>query len=615
MRKIFAFLVSMLLIASCTNTFDDSSENNGSNTPDTECANNEIRYVTSDGIPLIPNSLGIATFGANLVSNKIENGIGILVFDKDVTNIGNDAFADCSDLKSMTMPSCVVNIGISAFSGCSGLTNITIPAGVASIGKYAFFGCPDLKEVHITDLDAWCNIDFENEYANPLYYADNLYLNDELITEYVSPDDVSEIKNYAFCNYSGLTSVTIPNSVTNIGNSAFFGCNALERLELNCKTIDGWFSQNSSIKKIVFGNSVTCINDYAFRDCSGLTSVTIPNSVTSIGEDAFYGCSSLDEVHITALDVWCNIDFENKYANPVYSAKNLYLNNQLITELVVPDGVSEIKNYTFCNNSGLTSITIPNSVTSIGEDAFYGCSSLNEVHITALDVWCNIDFENKYANPVYFAENLYLNNQLITEFVIPDGVSEIKNYTFCNYSGLTSITIPNSVTNIGEDAFFNCDGLTSIAIPNSVTSIGDNAFSNCSGLTSITIPNSVTSIELCAFSNCSGLTSITIPNSVTSIGDWAFSYCTDLTNITIPNSVTSIGDYTFYGCYGLTSITIPNSVTSIGYCAFSGCSDLKEVHITDLDAWKDIYFEDYYYANLLYYGAKLYLNGVEVTDY
>ena len=178
-------------------------------------------------------------------------------------------------------------------------------------------------------------------------------------------------------------------------------------------------------------------------------------------------------------------------------------------------------------------------------------------------------------------------------------------------NGVGILTFDDDITSI--DGFGGCTQLASITIPNSVTSIGYEAFYGCTGLTSITIPNSVTSIGNTAFSNCSGLTSITIPNSVTSIGYNAFLGCSGLTSITIPNSVTSIAYFAFRGCSGLTSITIPNSVTSIGDWAFEGCDGLEEVHITDLDAWKNISFGSY--ANPLYYGAKLYLNGVEVTDY
>ena len=190
-----------------------------------------------------------------------------------------------------------------------------------------------------------------------------------------------------------------------------------------------------------------------------------------------------------------------------------------------------------CN---ITDIKIPNSVTNIEYAAFGGCSNLTSV-------------------------------------TIPNSVTSIGDGAFENCTGLTSVTIPNSVTNIGDGAFENCTGLTSITIPNSVTTIGVQAFYYCSSLASVEIPNSVTSIENQVFEGCTGLTSVTIPNSVTSIGEYAFINCSGLTSVTIPNSVTNIEYGAFSGCSSLTSVTIPNSVTNIGDYAFRDCSGLTSV--------------------------------------
>ena len=237
--------------------------------------------------------------------------------------------------------------------------------------------------------------------------------------------------------------------------------------------------------------------------------------------------------------------------------------------------ITSIGNTAFDNCTSLTSVTIPDSVTSIGSRAFSRCTSL-------------------------------------TSITIPDSVTSIGGYAFRDCTSLTSITIPDSVTSIGDNAFNSCTSLTSVTIPDSVTSIGERAFYDCTSLTSVTIPDSVTSIGDAAFYNCTSLTTITIPDSVTSIGDSAFRSCTSLTSITIPDSVTSIRDYAFCECSSLTSVTIGNSVTSIGDYAFSGCTSLKRVDICDLSAWCKLSFG--YSANLLSNGAKLYLNGSELTD-
>ena len=343
-------------------------------------------------------------------------------------------------------------------------------------------------------------------------------------------------------------------SVTSIGDYAFSGCRGLT--------------------SVIIPNSVTSIGDVAFYYCTGLTSVNIPNSVTTIGTNPFASCSELTSIVVDSGNTIydsrnnCNAIIETETNTLIAGCKNT----------TIPNSVTTISDYALYGCSGLTSVTIPNSVTLIGVGAFSYCS-LTSVNINDLTAWCNIDFENVTSNPLYYAHNLYLNENKITDLVIPSSVTEIKNNTFSGCISLTSVTLPTSVTSIGEYAFNNCNGLTSVTIPNSVTSIDDYAFGGCTGLTSVTIPNSVTSIGDGVFSGCTGLTSMTIPNSVTSSGGYAFQGCTGLTEVTIGNSVTSIGDHAFYCCTGMTSVIIPNSVTDIGEYAFYGCSGLTSVTI------------------------------------
>ena len=340
------------------------------------------------------------------------------------------------------------------------------------------------------------------------------------------------------------------------------------------------------------GKKITSIGRYAFKGCSGLTSVTLPDSVTSIGYSAFYGCSGLENIYITDIAVWCRISNLDNLMRYGSNSKKLYLNNELITDLVIPDSVTSIGEVAFRGCSGLTSITIGSGVTSIDYGAFVDCSGLENIYITDIAAWCKI---SELSNLMRYGSNskkLYLNNELITDLVIPDSVTSISSYAFA-YCSITSITIPDSVTSIGESAFRRCNKLESLTLPfadtylghifgassyndnsnyvpnslktvvisngSGVTSIGKYAFYECSGLTSITIPDSVTSIGKFAFYNCSGLTSITIPDSVTSIGESAFSRCSGLTRITIPDRVTSIEDYAFSGCSGLISITVASN--------------------------------------------------------
>ena len=402
----------------------------------------------------------------------------------------------------------------------------------------------------------------------PDEYSGNVVI-PESVTYSGATYPVTSIGESTFSGCSGLTSITIPNSMTSIGSFAFSDCSGLTSVTIpSSVTTIGWsaFSGCSGLTSVTIPNSVTSIGNYAFYGCSGLTSVKIGNSVTSIGQSAFYGCSGLTSVTIP---------------NSVTSiGQSAFWGCSGLTSVTIPNSVTSISESTFFGCSGLTSITIPNSVTSIGNQAFQGCSGLTivKVPITDYSAFCNNKLvgliRQSIGKPIMLIDD---KGGEIKNFVIPDGVTSIGERAFYGCSGLTSVTISNSVTSIGSSAFSGCSSLTSVTIPNSVTSIGSSAFFGCSGLTSVTISNSVTSIRDLVFGGCSGLTSVTIPNSVTSIYYSAFEGCKGLTSVTISNSVTSIGSSAFSGCSSLTSVTIPNSVTSIGSSAFSGCSSLKNI--------------------------------------
>ena len=626
----------------------------------------------------------VITSGTSISSSAFRgcSGLTSITIPYSVTSIGTYAFYGCSSLTSITIPEGVTSIGSSVFEDCSGLTEVTIGASVTSIGNYAFRNCSSLTSIVIPDSVtsiasgafrgcsslASITLPFigasstaSNGYDQVFGYifgyettgsssssipgATYQYSNDSVYYHYYIPASIKSviiaggnIPSHAFRNCSSLTSVTIPDSVTNIGWGAFYRCR--------------------SLTSITIPSGVTSIGDYAFNGCAGLTSITIPDSVTSIGSSAFSGCNKLQDIYITDIAAWCNISGLDNLMVYGSSNKKLYKNNELATSITIPNGVKAIPSCAFRYCTGLTSITIPDSVTSIGERAFYGCSSLESITIPFVGAKAGVTSSDKYQYPFgyifgtseyngsYSATQYYYGSNTSsttsTTYYIP---SSLKSVTvtggnilcgaFYNCSGLTGVTIDTGVTSIGSSAFFGCSGLTEVTIGAGVTSIGNYAFRNCSSLTSIVIPDSVTSIASGAFRGCSSLASITLPfigaSSTASNGyDQVFGYifdyttsdssvsgatyqytsnyryyyyipssiesvtitgkniprnaffnCRGLTSVTIPDSVTSIGSSAFSGCSGLTSVTIPDSVTSIGSSAFFGCSGLTSITIPD----------------------------------
>ncbi len=467
-----------------------------------------------------------------------------------VTTIGERAFGSCH-MTSITIPDSITSIEIAAFEGCDNLTSIFIPHSVISIDKdVLFYTCSSLAKV---DVDP----------QNPNYTSENGILFDKAKStilfypsmragEYIIPDSVTSIGNHAFWNCSELSGITIPSGVTSIGISAFWNCKKLTEITVpdGLTSIGkGAFSSCSGLTEFIIPDSVTSIGGSAFWECKGLRNITIPSSVTSIGENAFYRCSGLTE--ITILNGVTSIE------------EAAFMGCSGLTSITIPDSVTFIGYDAFGECRGLTSITIPDSVTLLG-GAFRACSGLTSVILPS-----SIKSIGSFAFSLCSG---------LTSISIPDGVTSIGSYAFSG-SGITSIAIPDHVTVIEAGAFSSCPSLTEISIPNGITLIDRWLFDSSTGLKSITLPDSITSIRYGAFHECSSLESLVIPSSVTSIDDWAFWGCSSLTKLAIPDGVSSIGDRTFAYCSNLTDVAIPSSVTSIGTGAFLDCSKLTDVTI------------------------------------
>lgn len=480
----------------------------------------DMAFWSNDSVTSIRIPAGVTAIGTGAFAG-CEN-LEALVISGNLTEIADNIFNGCTNLKNITIPGSVSSIGEEAFSGCKSLTGISIPAGVTSIGDWAFSGCTALQYINV-------------DVANTVYSSDGGVLFNKDKTTLISHPE----------GKAG-TSFNIPDSVTVIGNGAFYNCINLEN--------------------IIIHGDVVSLGDWAFDSCRSLKSLIIPDSVTAIGEGAFYFCADLESITLS-------------------------------------DNITDIKNYTFSGCESLTSIAIPEKVDTIDDYAFGGCTSLLSIGVNPLNNVYTSD-EGILYNKSKSMLMIYPAGKSSPSFIIPASVTEIGVLAFSGCSALKSITIPISVTAIGSQAFIECTGLESVEIPDSVSSIGTSTFAYCENLKDVSISNSITglpqqvfydcanletvtfretskitSIGYSAFSNCEKLASIAVPNSVTYIHENAFSECSALTGITLSNTLKEIYSGAFSKCTGLTSITIPDSVTDIYGGAFWGCTGINSVTI------------------------------------
>ena len=523
-------------------------------------------------------------------AEKDEDGnISLVVSRGDAANINGWTFCDNNDIKSIKFSRGITQIDEDAINNCKALKSVIFPASIREISEGAISSCDALERLIV-------------ESGNRRYRSVNDCIIDikahQLVLgckSSVIPDDgsVLSIRAFAFSGYKGLD-IKIPAGIEMIQENAFFNCSGIIKCEVTSKP-DGWNGMWVSTESEL---AVKWKEIPKPQTALAVLSTTLPqNMVEASPQKAKENEDKRPQNFALAKDLTKKYGINIIAAEEDESGKfkitisgktkeiptEKFKGIEEISHVTIEDGVTSIGKKAFFACKGLTSIVLPDGVTNIGERAFYNCSGLTDVYYQGdLSGWLGIEFAYSYANPMYYADNLYINGEVLQgAIVIPDGTEKIGDYAFLGCSGLTSVTIPDSVTSIGDRAFSWCSGLTSIVIPDSVTSIGARAFYGCSGLTSVTIPDSVTSIGSNAFRGCSGLTSVTIPDSVTSIGNYAFYECSGLTSVTIPDSVTSIGRRAFGDCSGLTSVTIPDSVTSIGSGAFSGCSGLTSIVIPD----------------------------------
>ena len=619
-------------------------------------------------------SISLPSGLTSICKNAFNNcdSITSIYIPDNVSSIGENAFMSCENLLTANVPAKMTYIAEQQFKNCSNLKTFEIPRRIKYIGAGAFTNT-GLTTVFIPDSASFgsnstdptpfkgCELTAINVSNEHLYYCteDGVLYNKQKtrLLQYPAakpdlsfsiPSSITVIERYVFYEAKYLTYITIPNSITSIEYRAFLRCQSLSVIDIpNSVTsiASGAFSGCSSLKSVKLTESITKINSDLFYNCSSLTSIKIPEGVTTISNYAFenctsleviefpssityiglsfYNCPNINAIHISDLSSWCPLELSGGINSPY----NLYLQGELVTNLVIPDDVTTIGFYIFhaCSSiesvtlgsnvktikggafrdcSNLTSITFNDKISNIEGYAFYGCQNLAYVNINDIDSWCSIDFQDCYAQPLYYAHKLYLNGIPVTDVTLSNKITKIGNYAFYSYIGLDTVSIPNSVTYIGSNAFYNCKDLQFHILSESIDSIGVSAFGSCSNLT-ICVP-ATAEIGSNAFSGCKKVvyysdrigeywfndtiltgytgneTELAFPsthNGATyTIGASVFEKLnTPISSISIPNAVTSIGNYAFRNVRTLKKVELPVNLTDIATNAFYNCDSIASV--------------------------------------
>ena len=532
---------------------------------------------------------------------------GHAVLPDTVTEL-NGAFSDTSKIISVKLPNGLTALVDREFAHCDKLTEVIIPDSVTTIGAAAFCDCLSLTHIEVPPYIT--------------YLPAQVFVNCEKLQSVNMPDTVEAFYDEAFAGCKSLRSITLPESLTEISKGVFNGCTSLsvntgkntvfstdgsiiykdgdktnivavlDDTKVKVVVPDGvktitanMFANAKYIEEIVLPDGLECIENNAFSGCDSLKKINIPQTVTRIGQEAFCECGSLQK--ITLPPSLSEIE------------GGLFFDCSSLKRIVVPEGVTRIGGNAFYMCSALEEIVLPSSLEFIDSGVFGCTNNVKKVYYQGtVEQWCDIYFTGDYSTPLNndYEESavLYINGEPLREAVIPEGVREIKDYTFYKCVTLQSVTLPSTLTSIGEHSFVG-SGIKSITIPDGIESVNlsycaelecavlpdsvrDICFGGCSSLTRVNIPDSVTRLSSGCFLDCISLKSIIIPDNITEVEDAVFASCCRLENVTFGAGMHAVPSGMFAFCGSLRTVDIPDSITRIESRAFR-YSGIVEVHL------------------------------------
>lgn len=576
-----------------------------------------VTYMVSNALTPIDVTVKLPSNADTNVFRALKEGIDLAPSNGTVnltvsgaTKISTSAFYENNRLLSVTVGEGVAEIGGLAFSRCPNLKTVVIPDGVQSVGESAFSFCSELKSVTL---------------GNTLtVLQDNTFASCKKLTDLTLSNSLTYINNAVFSECIALTSVNLPDSVQHLGNNVFFSCSALKSVvvgkgvtKLENSTM---FYSCTSLTDLSFKSPLTKIDQTAFNglDTEQVTLSLAERQKEMVNESGLIWYEGNDLLvggtNVTfcgkpfgKISVPVKLDASDMDADEIHTQLSSILNkgaNSITINLSEDAGFLEfarinnaLKSYAednsisltirgakriaenaFSENTKIKSFTFGTEITTIDGGAFYGCEYLFKVYyLGELQDWLNISFTDLSSNPCANGADLYFNDKLVENVVIPFTNLTVNNFVFSYCTSIKSVTISEGIINIGEYAFNGCVMLKEINISNTVTTIGKSAFSSCPSLKSITIPASVRTISESAFDYCTSLKNITLSEGLTNIERNAFNK-TIITSIVLPNSVTTLGDNIFYNCSALKSVTMGTGITSLSSKnLFYGCSALENV--------------------------------------